>query len=221
MRLLLPTLLALIATTPLARAASFDCARAATTVEHAICADAKLSALDEREVAAYAAATTTLGIGDTPDFRDPVADLLLRGHQDWTGRTRPLRRHHQLPARPIPPPPRSPRRQTRPPRSDPARPPDRPIRHQHPARTRTRHHARRRHRRPGPHRRRLRRSCLQLQRHRPPQRTRTPPGHPHRLRHQQTRRSCRPAHPDRARPRRRRARCGFCWTAWRPHASCA
>ena len=80
MRLLL--LLAILAVFPqAARAASFDCQRAETVVEKTICGDAKLSALDDREVAAYAAAATTLDIGDTPDFRDPVADLLSQGHK--------------------------------------------------------------------------------------------------------------------------------------------
>lgn len=83
MRLLL--LLAILAVFPqAARAASFDCQRAETVVEKTICGDAKLSALDDREVAAYAAAATTLDIGDTPDFRDPVADLLSQGHKAWT-----------------------------------------------------------------------------------------------------------------------------------------
>ena len=64
-----------------AGAASFDCKRAATVTERAICADPALSALDERAVAAYAAAIDALGISD--DERDPVGDLLLKGHVQW------------------------------------------------------------------------------------------------------------------------------------------
>jgi uncharacterized protein len=67
-----------------AAAASFDCKGAATPTERAICADPKLSALDERAFKAYTDAVTTLGIGDAPDFRNPVADLLLRGHEAWS-----------------------------------------------------------------------------------------------------------------------------------------
>ncbi len=69
---------------PAAHAASFDCKRAATVVERAVCADPRLSALDEREVAAYTAAAAALTIGETPDDRDPVSGLLLLGHQDWS-----------------------------------------------------------------------------------------------------------------------------------------
>lgn len=65
-----------------AGAASFDCKRAATATERAICADPALSTLDERAVAAYSAATAALGIGD--DLKDPMGDLLLRGHSEWT-----------------------------------------------------------------------------------------------------------------------------------------
>ena len=65
-----------------AQAASFDCARAATVVEKAICADKAVSSLDERAVAAYSDAVTTLGLSD--DERDPAANLLIKGHQDWT-----------------------------------------------------------------------------------------------------------------------------------------
>jgi len=45
---------ALAATTPGAVAASFDCARAASTVERTICADPALSSLDDRLGAVYA-----------------------------------------------------------------------------------------------------------------------------------------------------------------------
>jgi len=65
-----------------ARAASFDCTKAATVVEKAICADTAVSSLDERAVAAYGDAVTALGLTD--DERDPAANLLLKGHQDWT-----------------------------------------------------------------------------------------------------------------------------------------
>ena len=67
-----------------AMAASFDCKGAATTTEHAICADPKLSALDERTFKAYTDAAGTFGISDAPDFRNPIADLLLRGHEAWS-----------------------------------------------------------------------------------------------------------------------------------------
>jgi uncharacterized protein YecT (DUF1311 family) len=77
-------LLAALLAAHTAAAASFDCKGATTTTERAICADAKLSALDERTFKAYTDAVATLGIGDAPDFRNPVADLLLRGHEQWT-----------------------------------------------------------------------------------------------------------------------------------------
>ena len=64
-----------------AQAASFDCKRAATPSERAICAEPALSQLDERAVAAYTDAVEALGISDHPN--DPTGDLLLRGHQDW------------------------------------------------------------------------------------------------------------------------------------------
>ena len=64
-----------------ARAASFDCTRAATPVEKAICAAPALSQLDERAVAAYDEAVATLGIGEDDD---PQGYLLLRGHQEWS-----------------------------------------------------------------------------------------------------------------------------------------
>ena len=67
-----------------AAAASFDCKGAATATEHAICADARLSVLDDHTFKAYTDAVATLGIGDAPDFRNPVADLLLRGHEEWS-----------------------------------------------------------------------------------------------------------------------------------------
>jgi uncharacterized protein len=67
-----------------AMAASFDCKGAATPTEHAICADPKLSALDERTFKAYTDAATTFGVSDAPDFRNPIADLLLRGHEAWS-----------------------------------------------------------------------------------------------------------------------------------------
>ena len=61
-----------------AQAASFDCKRAATPIERTICADAALSQLDERTVAAYGEAVETLGISE--DINDPAGDLLLKGH---------------------------------------------------------------------------------------------------------------------------------------------
>ena len=65
-----------------AAAASFDCKRAATPTERAICADPALSSLDERALAAYTGAVEALGLSD--DERDPAAALLLKGHEDWT-----------------------------------------------------------------------------------------------------------------------------------------
>jgi uncharacterized protein len=67
-----------------AAAASFDCARPASAVERAICADPKLSALDDRAFAAYNAVADTFGVAGSTDFKNPVVDLLLRGHQEWT-----------------------------------------------------------------------------------------------------------------------------------------
>lgn len=64
-----------------AGAASFDCKRVATVTERTICAEPALSSLDERAVAAYTAAIDALGISD--DERDPVGDLLLKGHGQW------------------------------------------------------------------------------------------------------------------------------------------
>lgn len=63
-------------------AASFDCSRAATPVERTICADAALSQLDERTVAAYGTVAETLAVSD--DINDPIGDLLLKGHQEWS-----------------------------------------------------------------------------------------------------------------------------------------
>jgi uncharacterized protein len=67
-----------------AAAASFDCAKPASPTERAICGDAKLSALDEREVAAYTTAVSNFGVADSTDFKNPIVDALLRGYQDWT-----------------------------------------------------------------------------------------------------------------------------------------
>ncbi len=80
----LAVLLAALLAAHTAAAASFDCKGAANATERTICGDAKLSALDERTFKAYTDAAATLGIGDAPDFRNPVADLLLRGHEQWT-----------------------------------------------------------------------------------------------------------------------------------------
>jgi len=80
----LAVLLAALLAAHTAAAASFDCKGASTATEHAICADPKLSALDDRAFKAYTDAVATLGIGDSPDFRNPVADLLLRGHEEWS-----------------------------------------------------------------------------------------------------------------------------------------
>ena len=65
-----------------AMAASFDCKRAATAVERQICADPALSKLDDRAFAAYNDAAEALGL--KPDDKNPLSDLLLRGHQEWT-----------------------------------------------------------------------------------------------------------------------------------------
>ncbi len=77
----LAVLLVLLLASHAAGAASFDCARAATATERAICADPKLSALDDRAIGGYAAAIEAMGISD--DERDPSAALLLKGHEDW------------------------------------------------------------------------------------------------------------------------------------------
>ena len=77
-------LLALLLAAHTASAASFDCAKPASATERAICGDQKLSALDERAVAAYTAATNTFGVADSTDFKNPIVDALLRGYQEWT-----------------------------------------------------------------------------------------------------------------------------------------
>ena len=56
-----PILLFLLACAVPAAAASFDCAKAQSRVEKAICADAEVSALDEHLARYYAAARSTLG----------------------------------------------------------------------------------------------------------------------------------------------------------------
>jgi uncharacterized protein len=76
-------LLALLLAAHPARAASFDCQKAATATERAICADKALSDLDERAVAAYADVSQAFGFDDA-DFKNPMATLFLQGHQDWT-----------------------------------------------------------------------------------------------------------------------------------------
>ena len=80
----LVVLLAVILAAHGAEAASFDCQKAATVTEHAICASPALSSLDERAVTAYADTAQLLGLSDDPDYRDPVAGLLLKGHTDWS-----------------------------------------------------------------------------------------------------------------------------------------
>jgi uncharacterized protein len=67
-----------------AAGASFDCAKPASAVERTICGDPKLSALDDRAFAAYNAAANTFGVADSADFSNPIVNLLLRGHQEWT-----------------------------------------------------------------------------------------------------------------------------------------
>jgi uncharacterized protein len=83
-RMRVALLLALLCAAHPAAAASFDCARPASATERAICGDAKLSALDERAVAAYTAAANTFGVADSTDFKNPIVDALLRGYQEWT-----------------------------------------------------------------------------------------------------------------------------------------
>ena len=80
----LAVLLAALFAAHTAAAASFDCAKPASATERAICGDNKLSALDDRAVAAYESVATTFGVADSTDFKNPVIDLLLRGHQEWT-----------------------------------------------------------------------------------------------------------------------------------------
>ncbi len=58
-----------------AHAASFDCAKAATRVEKAICADPKLGKLDEDVAAAYKA------LADGLD--EPMRQRLLRSQREW------------------------------------------------------------------------------------------------------------------------------------------
>lgn len=77
----LAVLLVLLFAAAPAGAASFDCKRAATLTERAICADAKLSALDDRAISGYTGAIEAMGISD--DERDPAAALLLKGHEEW------------------------------------------------------------------------------------------------------------------------------------------
>jgi uncharacterized protein len=77
----LAVLLVLLLAGPAAQAASFDCKRAATPSERAICGDPKLSALDDRAIDGYAAAVQAMGVSD--DERDPMAGLLLKGHEEW------------------------------------------------------------------------------------------------------------------------------------------
>lgn len=77
----LALLLVLLLASHAARAASFDCQRAATVTERAICADKTLSALDDRAIGGYTAAIEALGLSD--DERDPSAALLLKGHEEW------------------------------------------------------------------------------------------------------------------------------------------
>ena len=65
-----------------ALAASFDCKRAATPTEKQICADPALSKLDDRAFAAYNDASEALGL--QADDKNPLSDLLLKSHQEWT-----------------------------------------------------------------------------------------------------------------------------------------
>lgn len=75
--LLLLTLLTLGLATSVAQAASFDCSKASTPFEHAICDSAELSALDERLAKTYA--TAAGGLSET------ALDALRSGQRDWLG----------------------------------------------------------------------------------------------------------------------------------------
>src|SRR5581483_11298541 len=83
-RMRLALLLAVLFAVHGAAAASFDCTKPASSTERAICGDQKLSALDDRAVSAYESAARTFGVADAADFKNPIVDLLLRGHQEWT-----------------------------------------------------------------------------------------------------------------------------------------
>jgi uncharacterized protein len=66
--------LALLAASPLASAAGFDCGRAATAVERRICGDAGLSRLDSQMTEAFVRARAKAG---------PQADALSRDQRHW------------------------------------------------------------------------------------------------------------------------------------------
>lgn len=73
---LLPTLLTLgVAAPPVALAASFDCSKAATPFEHAICDSPELSALDDRLAKTYATAAGGLG--------EAAPEALLASQRGW------------------------------------------------------------------------------------------------------------------------------------------
>ncbi|MEI7608925.1 MAG: lysozyme inhibitor LprI family protein [Rhodospirillaceae bacterium] len=72
---LLAPVLALAIPCGQAGAASFDCAKAGTPLEKAICANPKLSALDDELAGAYRAALTRLG--------EPGAAILRSGQRRW------------------------------------------------------------------------------------------------------------------------------------------
>lgn len=74
LRLLLALLLVVLAA-PVANAASFDCAKAASVFEKAICSDPELSAQDEMLSVAYKTAVGGLS--------KPASDVMLKGQRDW------------------------------------------------------------------------------------------------------------------------------------------
>jgi len=66
----------LLVLSPMARAASFDCAKAATQQEKAICGDAKLSALDSEMTTAYTAALEKISERAQKEMRSDQRDWL-------------------------------------------------------------------------------------------------------------------------------------------------
>lgn len=85
------SLLLLSGSAVLALAASFDCAKAATDQEKAICADARLSKLDEDVAAAYRKQHGQLSPTATAEVRQDQRDWLLRLRETCPGRFAPPR----------------------------------------------------------------------------------------------------------------------------------
>ena len=77
LRLLLAFMLAIFMAPVAAQAASFDCAKASSPFEKAICSDPALSAQDEVLSVAYKTATGGLS--------KAASDVMLKGQRDWLG----------------------------------------------------------------------------------------------------------------------------------------